>query len=198
MSQQSQERLSKINELAEKAATELGLILLNVRIGQQGKNKSLEVSIYRKDPAISFSDCEQMSKSLAHFLEIEETKGSAIINDSYLLEVVSAGIDRQLTNSFEFNLFAGSKVLVMAKEKIASLGIQFTGILLGGDEHSVSLCQTIPLANKSSKAPAKAINRKQAANHVEAANNEKLNISLQQIYRICLCPDIKENKNAAQ
>jgi len=199
MVQQTEERLSRINELAEKAASELGLILLNVRMGQQGKNKSLAVSIYRKDPAISFSDCEQMSRSLEHLLEIEETGESAIINDSYLLEVVSAGIDRQLTNAFEFNLFAGSQVRVTAKEKIASLGTDFIGVLLGGDEHSVTLCQIVPLSNKLSKGRPKAAAKKQAANNISQSSDDKITVNLQQIYRIYLWPDTKEaSKNAAE
>ena len=116
MSPQTQEKLSKINELAAQAANSLGLILLDIRLGQQGKNKSLEVSIYRKEPAISFADCEQMSRSLEQLLEVEETKESTFGGGPYLLEVVSAGIERQLKTPFEFNLFAGSRVQLTTKE----------------------------------------------------------------------------------
>jgi ribosome maturation factor RimP len=199
MAQQTQEKLSRINELAQKAANELGLILLGVRMGQQGKNKSLEVSIYRKNPAISFNDCEQMSRSLEQLLEIEETGNSAFINNSYVLEVGSAGIDRQLTSAFEFNLFAGSKVRVTAKEKIASLGNEFIGVLLGGDENSVTLCQTIPLPNKLSKSQPKGVGKKRTANNISQTSDDKITLNLQQVYRIYLWPDTKEaSKNAAE
>jgi ribosome maturation factor RimP len=196
--QQTQERLPRINELAEQAASELGLILLGVRVGQQGKNKNLEVSIYRKEPAISFSDCEQMSRSLDHLLEAEENKDSAIINGPYLLEVMSAGIDRQLTSAFEFNLFAGSKVRVTAKEKIGSLGVEFTGILLGGDENSIALYQTASLSNKSAKGRSKTSVKKKAIQSENSSNEDKLTINLQQVYRVYLWPEPKESSNSTE
>ena len=157
--------------------------------GNRVKNKNLEVSIYRKEAAISFADCEQMSRSLEHLLEIEETKESPVFNGPYLLEVMSAGIDRQLTSAFEFNLFAGSKVRVTAKEKIASLGVEFIGVLCGGDEHSITLGQTFPLDNKLSKGQSKVAVKKQAVNDISQTGDDKLTISLQQIYRIYLWPD---------
>ncbi len=149
----------------------------------------MEVSIHRKETAISFSDCEQMSRTLSDLLESEESTDSPVLNGSYLLEVVSAGIDRQLTSAFEYNLFAGSKVRITAKEKIASLGTEFVGVLLGGDELSISLCQSAPLT-KNSKGQSKTTVKKAA--DINQTSEEKLTISLQKIYRIYLWPDIKE------
>lgn len=194
MIQQAQERLPRINELAAQAADELGLILLGVRMGQQGKNKNLEISIYRKEPAISFSDCEKMSRTLEALIENEENQGRPIVNSSYLLEVVSAGIDRQLTTAFEFNLFAGSKVRITAKEKIGSLGTEFTGVLLGGDEQSISLANAMSLLSKGSGKQGRT-GKKEAEASVE---QEKISVNLQQIYRIFLYPEIKETSKSAE
>jgi ribosome maturation factor RimP len=172
--------------------------LLGVRVGQQGKNKSLEVSIYRKEPAISFSDCEQMSRSLDHLLETEENKDTAVLSGPYLLEVVSAGIDRQLTNAFEFNLFAGSKVRVTAKEKIASLGVEFIGTLIGGDEESIVLGEATSLSNKSAKGQSKSSAKKQAIQSENVSKEDKLTINLQQIYKVYLWPELKESKSTEE
>src|SRR5579872_4741967 len=56
-------KLVKINELATKAAEELGLTIVSARFSGQGKQKSLEICIYRPESAISFADCEAMSRN---------------------------------------------------------------------------------------------------------------------------------------
>jgi len=178
MANAAEQKLSRINKLAEQAAVELGLVLLDVRFGQQGKSQSLIVSIYRKEPPIGFSDCEQMSRSLERLLELEET-----ISNDYVLEVVSAGIERQLNSAFEFNLFIGERVCIVAKEKIASFGTEFVGTLCGGDSESFIVSPSFSLsqkeAGKSAKGKSKAV--------ADEANS-KLTISLQQIYRVYLWP----------
>jgi len=186
MASTAEQKLSRINELAKQAAGELGLVLLDIRFGQQGKSKSLELSIFRKNPAIGFSDCEQMSRALERLLEQENQH----IIGPYLLEVHSPGTERQLTTSFEFNLFAGSMVRIVAKEKIASLGMEFAGTLLGGDEETVAIAEAFPLVDKSTKSKSK----KQARQLVLSAHlaSDKLTIDLQKIYRVHLCPDAKK------
>ena len=188
---QSVQKLSRINQLAKKAADQLGLILLGVRVGQQGRNKNLEITIYRKEPTISFSDCEQMSRSLEHLIETEETGTEASIADLYALEVVSPGIDRQLTTALEFNIFAGSQVRILAKEKIASCGTDFIATLSAGNEHSVTISQAFTQAAKDkgkvsktkSKAPVKT-----ATDIAPVGTNDQLTIDLQQIHKIYLWP----------
>ena len=180
MANKAEQKLSRINELAEQAAKELGLILLDLRFGQQGKSKSLIVSIYRKEPAIGFSDCEKMSKTLEHLLDLEEANQIAL-DGSYVLEVVSAGIERQLTTAFEFTLFAGQQVRIVAKEKIASFGTEFVGTLLGGDENSIVVSPGFSLSQKQSK-------KGKSIAPSDDATNGKLTLDLQQIYRIYLWP----------
>ncbi len=177
MANKAEQKLSRINKLAEQAAAELGLVLLDTRFGQQGKSKSLIVTVYRKNPPISFSDCEKMSRSFENLLEQEEANGSPAINGAYVLEVVSAGIERQLTTPFEFNLFAGEKVRIVAKEKIASFGNEFVGILLGGDENSVLVLPIMSLSLKISQ---------KTKTNFKAEPEDRLTISLQQVYRIYL------------
>ena len=88
---------------------------------------------------MSLSDCEQVSRALDSLLEQESLKRGPILTGSFLLEVVSPGIDRQLTRGLEFEIFAGQQVRIKAKSNIGDLGSDFICTLLGGDAETVSV-----------------------------------------------------------
>ena len=105
--------LSHIVELATSLAEKLGLAVLDVRVSQQGRRRSLEVCIFRNDGgAVSLADCEQVSRALDQALESETQNAESLLTGSYLLEVVSPGLERQLTTAREFQLFSGRQVRV--------------------------------------------------------------------------------------
>jgi ribosome maturation factor RimP len=113
-----QANLEKIMNLAESTAQALGLEVVEVRFGQQGKKRSLEVTIYRPGGRVALADCEQVSRALD---EVLETQNPPLIDFAFLLDVQSPGIDRKLSSEREFKLFAGQQVEVKTKQKIDEL-----------------------------------------------------------------------------
>lgn len=121
-----QGQLEKVIEIAEQVASQLGLLLVDARFGQSGRKRSLEVTIYRQGGRINLEDCEAVSRNLEEALDRQTPP---VIDGSYLLEVQSPGIDRQLVSEREFSVFSGQKVEIQSKEKIDTLGVTFSGIL---------------------------------------------------------------------
>lgn len=121
-----QGQLEKVIEIAEQVALQLGLVLVDARFGQSGRKRSLEVTIYRRGGRINLEDCEAVSRNLEEALDRQSPPA---IEGSYLLEVQSPGIDRQLVSEREFNIFSGQPVEVLSKQKIDALGTTFSGVL---------------------------------------------------------------------
>jgi ribosome maturation factor RimP len=155
------QKIGKIADLARDAASPLGFEVLSVTLGQQGKYGTLEICIFRKRDAISLSDCEKVSRAVDELLERENEGENRLFNGPYLLDVVSPGIDRRLTNSRDFALFAGEKVRIKTKDKIGPYGDDFIGTLVGGSDEEVRISDPYVLkagrggSQKSSSAASK-------------------------------------------
>jgi len=133
--------LNQVSELAESIAAPMGLCIVDVKFGQQGRRRTLEVTIHRKQGSVSLDDCENISRTLEKLLEEHAAANGPLFEGAFLLEVQSPGIDRQLKTEREFRAFEGQKVLVQTKEKISDLGIKFTGTLVGVDNGKLTLSQ---------------------------------------------------------
>jgi ribosome maturation factor RimP len=120
------QNLADILKLAELEAEPLGLTVVETRLCQQGRSRVLEVSIYRIGGSISLDDCEELSRRLDRALEEHQPP---LIEGSYMLEVQSPGLERQLKTEREFRIFAGQPVEVKMKDALAALGDHFSGIL---------------------------------------------------------------------
>jgi ribosome maturation factor RimP len=131
-----QANIDRITQLAESVTEPLGLSLVDVRIAQQGKRRSIEVTIYRTGGRISLDDCEAVSRQLEAALDAEPVP---VMDGSFVLEVQSPGIDRKLVHEREFKLFAGQMVEVKTKAKVDGLGSAFTGKLVGLDGSTVTI-----------------------------------------------------------
>ena len=123
----NKENLQVINTLADRVASSLGLLVVETKFGQQGKQPTVAVTIYRKGERISLDDCEQMSRQLEVLLE-EQTP--PLTASSFLLAVQSPGIDRKLSSEREYEIFSGQQVEVKTKQKVERLGSAFTGQLI--------------------------------------------------------------------
>lgn len=102
-------------------------------MSQQGKQRTIEVTIHRVGGRISLDDCEHVSRELEKLLDEQVPP---VIEGNYLLEVQSPGLGRKLSSDREYQLFAGEQVEVLLKKPIAGLGAQFKGKLdRFGDGH---------------------------------------------------------------
>ncbi|HIN65287.1 MAG TPA: ribosome maturation factor RimP, partial [Candidatus Obscuribacterales bacterium] len=102
LSRKPEDVILEVTALAEKIAAPLGFQVVDVRLTQQGRRKSVEVTIFSHTKAVGLSDCEVISRQLGELLEPQSNGKPAIIEGSYYLEVQSPGIERELKTPREF------------------------------------------------------------------------------------------------
>lgn len=168
-----EETLGHLTRLAEEVAHPLGLEVVEVKIGQQGRRKTLEVTIFRSSGPVSLSDCEQVSRKLEALLDDSQATGQPLVDGAYLLEVQSPGIERQLKGEKEFRIFKGHKVLVLARNRVGALGTEFTGILAEGEGGKITLLQAQAAGSKQK----------------EVATEAEITLELSDLLKIKLYPD---------
>lgn len=134
-----EQKLQAVTELAESIATPLGLHVVECKFGQQGRKRSLEVTIFRKESWVSLSDCEQLSRLLEAELDKRMASDGPLIEGSFDLQVQSPGIDRHLKTEREYKIFTGQTIQVQSKDKVGELGNNFKGTLAGISDGKVHL-----------------------------------------------------------
>ena len=140
------ERLEVISNFAQEIADQQGLFVVDVKFGQEGKKRTLEVTIFRVDQPVSLSNCEEFSRLLEANLDRQAEKEEPIVEGAYSLIVQSPGIDRVLKTEREYRVFSGQPVQVQTKEKVLDLGVKFTGVLLSVSDEEVKLAHPKPVA----------------------------------------------------
>lgn len=182
-----QPNLDRIIDLAEQISAPLGLSVVEARMSQQGKQRSLEVTIYRRGGRIALNDCEQVSRQLEELLD---GQSPPLIDGAFLLEVQSPGIDRKLKSDREFQVFAGQPVEVKTKEKIGELGFELKGKLVGMEQGKVVLAQptilkTAQQGKKSSKKPLQVA----AGASTSKSTLDTLEIEIEKVIHVRLVPE---------
>ena len=92
--------------IAQPLAEELGLLLWDVRFLKEGANWYLRIIIDKED-GIGIDDCVAMNDALDAPLDEADP-----IEQSYNLQVCSAGIERELVRDFHFEMFMGADIMV--------------------------------------------------------------------------------------
>ena len=101
-----QKAVDVVYELAKPIADELGFTIWDIRFEKEGSMWVLSVVI-DKEGGITIDDCEAMSRSLD--VKLDEVDP---IEQSYGLEVSSAGIERELTQDWHFAYCHGETVVI--------------------------------------------------------------------------------------
>jgi ribosome maturation factor RimP len=172
------ERLEVIATVAQEIAEQLGVFLVDVKFGQEGKKRTLEVTIFRVDQPVSLSNCEEFSRQFESTLDKRAESGEPLVEGAYALIVQSPGIDRVLKTDREFQVFAGQVVQVQTKEKIADLGVKFTGVLLSVTAEEVKLAHPKAAATKSRKKASTALDTETAREDISVNRNLVFEIKL--------------------
>ena len=107
-----------------------GLELVELEYRPEGGRWILRLYIDRPS-GVTLDDCELASRQVGALLDIEDP-----IHHPYTLEVSSPGINRVLRREKDFNLFAGSPVVVKTSVKINGRR-NFAGTLLGAKHSKV-------------------------------------------------------------
>ncbi len=125
----------QIIDLATPLAEKLNLEVVDV-VFQTNKNPTvLRIDVRNTIQDTGLEDCEQMSKALDAQLETRD-----LIPGSYILEVSSPGITRNLTTDREFITFKGFSVIVKTFAPYKNQKL-WKGKLQGRDENNVYLNQ---------------------------------------------------------
>ena len=128
--------MSKITEtvwqLAEPVARENGVELWDVEFVKEAGTQYLRVYI-DKPEGICVDDCEAVSRALDPILDEADP-----IPCSYVFEVASAGIDRELKRPSDFEKFMGSQVEIKLYRALNGRKV-YVGELAGYDQGNVTV-----------------------------------------------------------
>jgi ribosome maturation factor RimP len=108
----------------------MGFELVRIRL-MGGKTRTLQVMADRPEGGIEVEDCARISTALSALLDVEDP-----IEDNYILEVSSPGIDRPLTRLKDFDLWAGHEARLETEELIDGRR-RFKGTLAGTESEEV-------------------------------------------------------------
>jgi len=116
--------LARVEEKLMPIINSNGYELVDVEFVKEGPNRYLRVYA-DKNEGITIDDCEFISRALEAELERDD-----FIEQSYILEVSSPGIDRVLKKDFEYLKYKGRTVDVKLYKPINKVK-QFQGNLVG-------------------------------------------------------------------
>lgn len=108
----------------------LGFELVRIRL-MGGKQRILQIMADRPEGGIEVDDCAKISTAVSAILDVEDP-----IEDNYILEVSSPGIDRPLTRLKDFEIWKGWEARIETGELIDGRR-RFKGVLAGVEEDEV-------------------------------------------------------------
>jgi len=127
-----------VKEMALPIVESLGLVLWDVEFKKEGSEYYLRIFIDRVVPTsdgvsgILITDCEEVSRQMDVLLDEHDP-----VPQSYILEISSAGLLRELKNDIHYKQFLGYKVSVNLFKKILDIPKKFDGILMKYDDEFV-------------------------------------------------------------
>jgi ribosome maturation factor RimP len=124
----------RLAEIVTPAIEGLGFELVRIRL-MGGKTRTLQIMADRPEGGIIVEDCATISTAVSAVLDVEDP-----VEDQYILEVSSPGIDRPLTRLKDFDVWKGYEARLETTELIDGRR-RFKGMLAGveGDEVLIEL-----------------------------------------------------------
>lgn len=138
-------------DLASPVAKSLGYSLWDVDYVKEGADYILRITIdTEREGGIGIEDCEAMTRAISDLLDETDP-----IEDAYLLEVSSPGIERTLSRPEHFAQYTGQRVTARLYTPIEGARL-YDGVLLSrGEDGTV----TLDLGEKTVTLPKKAISK---------------------------------------
>lgn len=127
--------IPQLIDLATPVAEELGLEVVGAVFHTNRRPPVLRVDIRNSTGDTGLDDCERMSRALEERLDAAD-----IIPDTYVLEISSPGISRQLSTDREFISFKGYAVIVKTSEPFEGQK-EWRGQLIRRDDTEVYISQ---------------------------------------------------------
>jgi ribosome maturation factor RimP len=120
----------RIAEIVGPAIEGMGFELVRVRL-MGGKTRILQLMVDRPDGGIGVDECADVSTAVSAILDVEDP-----LEDNYVLEVSSPGIDRPLTRLKDFDAWSGWEARIETTELIDGRR-RFKGTLAGIEGNEV-------------------------------------------------------------
>ncbi|MBN1783964.1 MAG: ribosome maturation factor RimP [Alphaproteobacteria bacterium] len=121
--------LQKISNLITPVLIDNGYTLVDIIAFQRDTSKVLDLRLERKDLApLTLEDCQKASRTISAVLDVEDA-----VNEKYILEVGSAGINRPLKTQQDFKRFIGKQIKIETLELVEDRR-RFKGELLDANE----------------------------------------------------------------
>lgn len=120
----------RLAEIVQPVIEGLGFELVRLRL-MSGKTRILQIMADRPEGGIEVDDCANISTVVSAALDVEDP-----LDDPYLLEVSSPGIDRPLTRLKDFEVWSGYEAKLETSELIDGRR-RFKGILAGVEGNEV-------------------------------------------------------------
>lgn len=98
--------VSKVGEIVAPFAKDLGLEIWDIRFVKEGTDWYLRIFI-DKDGGVSIDDCVDLTHAITKPLDDADP-----ISQSYLLEVSSPGVERELVTDAHFEKYIGADVML--------------------------------------------------------------------------------------
>ena len=154
----------RVREVAERVAASSGLEVVNVELRGGGKARMLRIVI-DKPAGVTHEDCANLSREVSTILDVEDAAPSG----SYLLEVSSPGLDRELFRPADYERFTGSLVKLRTRQPV------------NGNRHFEGRLESfrdgrLTLALSEAKKKSKLADDADAKLEVELSNVEKANL----------------------
>lgn len=122
----------KIYDLVKPVTDELGYFLWDVCYVKEGASWYLRIFIDR-DEGITIDDCEKVTEPVNAILDETDP-----IPQSYMLEVGSAGLERELLKEEHFEVCNGDKVRIRFIRSVDGEK-EISAVLLGADKNTVTI-----------------------------------------------------------
>ncbi|MDY4608287.1 MAG: ribosome maturation factor RimP [Eubacterium sp.] len=127
-----QNTVSEVEKLCAPIADEQGVELWDVRFQKEGTDWYLRVFI-DKDGGVSIDDCVDFSRALSKVLDDNDP-----ISQSYMLEVASPGVERELVRDSHFEKYIGSPIMMRTIRPIDNVR-DFNGILTAYQDKQITV-----------------------------------------------------------
>lgn len=126
--------VERINQIIEPSLTDMGYVLVQVKLADGARRKTLTIMAERADGSMmGFDDCTQISHTASALLDVDDP-----ITGAYDLEVCSPGLDRPLTRLEDYTRYAGYEIKCETLIPVEGRK-RFRGILQGAKGNNITL-----------------------------------------------------------
>jgi ribosome maturation factor RimP len=128
------ELLSALRSIAMAEAAAAGVELVDLILKGSSRKRTLRVDIDRAGPqGIDLEDCKRVSEAIGEAIEAGD-----LLEDSYVLEVSSPGVERPIRSADDVRRNTGRSIVVTTIEAVHGK-CSFRGLLLGARNGSLRL-----------------------------------------------------------